>query len=277
MIIVKLIYDYPLIPFSICPVSQYEPHPDDFNLKIGGHANKLKTLLLTVQIQPYYLPMQIFLNGNTRVSVKANQDDICATMSYLTKNPREVFVHAPYSLNLCKPPNTEDNYFTKCTSDALDISCRAGFHGVVLHTGKIPNGSPNKISYMTTNVRSCLKHATIECPLLIETPAGQGSEQLTSPEDLVKFVTDINDRRLGICIDTCHVFSLGYDPADYWCRLHDMDALHLVKLVHYNDSAVPLGAHRDRHAPIGQGHISLQSLHKVAYWAIQLGIPLVRE
>lgn len=250
---------------------------EDMQLRIGHHAHKQRSLLLTVQSEPYYWPMQFFLNGNTKAAVSAQPADIEETRLFLEKNPREVFIHAPYCLNLCKPPGTEGDYFTRCLRDALDIAVKAGFHGVVVHTGKLVVGSANKLEYMKENILAVLDAATETCPLLIETPAKQGTEQLNSPEELGTFLADIDDPRLGMCIDTCHVFSAGYDPMDYWRTLVSLECLKYVRLIHYNDSATVKGGCRDRHAHIGTGHIPLVSLLEFAAYAINSGIPLVRE
>lgn len=251
--------------------------PIDFQLKIGGHVHRSDTLLETIKTEPYYWPIQFFLNGNTKAAVSAKEEDMVKTQAYLEKNPRGVFIHAPYCLNFCKPPGTEGDYFTKCAKDALNIASRSGFQGVVIHTGKCVKGSNNTLEHMKTNVIAALESATTYCPLLIETPAKQGTEQLTSPEELATFVADIDDPRLGICLDTCHVFSAGYDPMEYWKTLIQLECIHYVKLIHYNDSAVKKGGCRDRHARIGSGHIPLVSLLELAAHAINLGIPLVRE
>lgn len=153
-------------------------------LKVGHHTRKESTLLATIKAKPYYWPMQIFLNGNTRAAVGAKAEDVKKTHSYLEKNPREVFVHAPYCLNLCKKPGTEGDYFTNCLSDALKIAVQSGFRGVVVHVGKCVKGSDCKLEYMKDNTITVLSNATAQCPLLIETPAKQGTEQLTSPEEL---------------------------------------------------------------------------------------------
>lgn len=252
---------------------------EEFALKVGGHVHKKDTLYQTILFEPYYLPIQLFLNGNIAAAVSAKETDIVKTAEYLSRNPRKVYVHAPYCLNFCKKPGTEGDYFTKSAREALRIAVASGFSGVVIHTGKLVKGSSNKLEYMKENIVACLSAATAQCPLLIETPAGQGTEQLLSPEELATFVADIDDgtERLGICIDTCHVFAAGYDPMDYWRALEALECLQYARMIHYNDSALPKASLRDRHAPIGHGHIPLASLLEIAAHAIRRDISLVRE
>lgn len=67
---------------------------------------------------------------------------------------------------------------------------------------------------MKKNLLECLPLATKECPLLLETPAGQGTETLKAMKDFIEFVAEIADERLRICLDTCHVFACGHKPKE---------------------------------------------------------------
>ena len=244
---------------------------------IGSHVRKDGTLAKSIVVEPYHWPIQIFLNGRNNTKVSISESDIARTHKILCERPRDVYVHAAYNINLCKPTGTEGDYFTKATANSLDVALRCGFRGVVVHTGNCVKGSRNSMEDMIRNTKIALESTTVECPLLIETPVGCGTEQLVTPEAMVQFIHDVNDERLGLCIDTCHVFAAGYDPVEYWQRLHALDALKYVKLVHYNDSATKKGSHVDCHAMIGFGHIGLEKLLEFASYACSLGVPMVRE
>jgi deoxyribonuclease-4 len=95
-------------------------------------------------------------------------------------------------------------------------------------------------------------------------------------EEFAGFVADINDPRLRVCIDTCHVFASGHRPADYVKRMTD-EHPGFSKLIHFNDSAVPCGACVDRHAAIGQGHIGFETMKNIAEHASMFEIPLIIE
>jgi deoxyribonuclease-4 len=104
--------------------------------------------------------------------------------------------------------------------------------------------------------------------------AGAVVDALAAPS--AAFVAEINDPRLRICIDTCHVFACGADPHTY---LTDFLTAHpgMTKLIHFNDSATPCGSCLDRHAFCGQGHIGLEKMTAIATAATAAQLPMVIE
>ena len=115
---------------------------------------------------------------------------------------------------------------------------------------------------MRENVISALAYASESCLLLIETPAGQGQKKsliegeiLSDFNDMIEFYRSIPEKqrsRLGICVDTCHVFAAGYNPIKY---LQGMEAAipGAIKFVHFNDSKGPRYCKVDRHYRPGGG------------------------
>ena len=118
--------------------------------------------------------------------------------------------------------------------------------------------------------------ATAACPILLETPAGQGTELLRTWDEFFGFVRGIADPRLQVCIDTCHVFATGADPAEYLGRAV-REASGVVRLVHFNDSKGARGSCVDRHAPPGEGEIGLVKMAEIAAIAAAGDIPCVYE
>ena len=156
---------------------------------------------------------------------------------------------------------------------AAAIGCR----GVVVHVGKAV-GLPDALANMRANVVAAAAGATSECPLLIETPAGQGTETLTDRDEFLAFVASAQGGAQGgapvvaICVDTCHVFACGHDPADFVARAR---ATGLLRLVHFNDSAGAFGSRVDRHAEIGAGLIGADRMRELA--VLSTGIDMVVE
>ena len=152
-----------------------------------------------------------------------------------------------------------------------------GCRGVVVHVGKSTTQDlAVALENMKTNVRRALDAATPECPILLETPAGQGTETLKTYEEFVGFVKEINDPRLKICVDTCHVFACGHSPLEYIERMLKEDP-GLLKLIHFNDSLGLCGSCVDRHAGIGLGKVGIEALAKIAEIGYKAGIPCVIE
>ena len=132
------------------------------------------------------------------------------------------------------------------------------------------------MTHMRSNILAALEHATPECPLLLETPAGQGSEVLRTWTEFAAFVSAIADPRLRICIDTCHVFACGEDPHTYLSKFLSAHPA-MTQLIHFNDSATPCGSCLDRHAFCGQGHIGIEKMTAIANDAHAANIPMVIE
>jgi apurinic endonuclease APN1 len=174
-----------------------------------------------------------------------------------------VFVHGNYLVNLASEnlenmAKSVDNLYT-----ALRIADRAGAQGLIFHPG-----SAGKASYEDGLLRvlTALQHVLGDynghCKLLLEVCAGQGQtigDRFSEFRDILKAMG--YDKRLGVCWDTCHLFNAGYDVASEEGlkktidEFEDLVGFEWLHAIHANDSKTPLGARRDRHENIGQGHI----------------------
>jgi deoxyribonuclease-4 len=246
--------------------------------KIGCHMPKLKSLVDTVMGLPRDRPSQIFLCGPQSSKLNIADAELAATGQAVAATGVKLFIHSPYIINLCSPVTAEnDAYHTKLLIKNLQYGSAIGARGVVVHVGKSTTQTLSEaIAVMKTNMLEAIQHATPICPILLETPAGQGSEVLRTWEEFAGFVADIHDTRLRICIDTCHVFACGHQPLDY---IKKMTAIHpgFTKLIHFNDSAAPCGSCVDRHAAIGQGQIGFAVMKHIAEHAISHDVPMVIE
>ena len=204
-----------------------------------------------------------------------NLDDLRQAKEFLTEIGIQAFIHS----NVCFNPTNPTPRDLKAVKVDLDVGKRAGFGGVVIHVGKHCNrvGVEEGLKIMKETIREIIEFATPECPVLLETPAGQGTEMCTTIEEFSGFYQELKDDRLKICIDTQHVFGAGYDPLEYittWVEANGLDSL---RLVHFNDSAVIKGSHLDRHATPGKGHIGLEKMGQIADWCKENGVPAVVE
>jgi deoxyribonuclease IV len=173
-----------------------------------------------------------------------------------------VLIHAVYLLN----PASEDGEIRKKSLASLIHSLvvgeAIGAVGVVLHPGSAKQGDVAKaITRAGKSIAQALRE-TDRCPLLLEDTAGAGGTLGRSFEELAELLDAAgDDRRLGLCLDSCHLYASGYDVAtrdglretlDQCDRLVGLDRLHAL---HVNDSMTPLGSNRDRHALLGEGEI----------------------
>ncbi len=245
---------------------------------IGCHVSKAKTLSDTVRsVAGSPAPYQIFLSGPQNSTIKAEDRDLASALALVEQTRAQIYVHSQYLINLSNK-DTPDQWHEKLLSKNLQV-CRAfGGKGVVVHVGKsVKLPKEEALSQMRAAIEHCLEHATPECPLLLETPAGQGTELLTDRKEFIDFVLSFNTPKLRICLDTCHVFAAGHDPVEYLesCLEHP----DLLKLVHYNDSLGDCGSCVDRHAHIstGEGKIGFETMSTIAEICSAHGIPMVIE
>lgn len=201
----------------------------------------LNNRLLSFNDNILKIPQQIFFDINN-VKKTVYKEGCCTNGNF--------FVHGPYEINLADP-NTNLYY----TNKQLKIAVNIGAKGFVLHVGKNTGSVPESVSLkrMENNLRIFMKDATDGCPILLETPAGQGSELLVKYEEMLNFYKRFEGYpKLKICIDTCHVFAAGHDPLKYitdWYKVYPES----IKLIHYNDSKDTQGSNVDRHFPAGGG------------------------
>jgi deoxyribonuclease-4 len=244
---------------------------------IGFHAPKQKTLMDTIQSFPdFKKPYQIFLGGPQNSQLRIEDGELAAAGSLVAEKGVNLYVHSQYIINLCTSGGGGDNWNVSLLKKNLQYAAAIGCKGVVVHVGKSTTTAvPAALEAMRKNIVECLEDATEECPLLLETPAGQGTETLTAIDDFLGFVTGIADPRLRICLDTCHVFACGHKPIDYLGKFEDYPGL--LKLVHYNDSAAPCGSCVDRHAFMGTGHIGMEGMKQIAELCHTKQVPMVIE
>lgn len=254
---------------------------------IGAHVAKQKTLPKT--LGNLVSPVQIFLGGPTTFRIKDVADsELAETCALVSTHGIQLFIHGPYVVNLADPRTSEK--FMPCLLKHLAIGSAIGARGVVVHVGKHCNRFPCQEvarNHMKIAIHEIIRESAAagnrSCPFLLETPAGQGTELLTKPEDFIDFALEItyeltDQERLlfGICIDTCHVFASGTCPVDYLNQAMSK-AKPLVKLIHFNDSLGDCGSCVDRHAALCCGKIGQGVLETCARIAYDHGVPMVTE
>jgi deoxyribonuclease IV len=245
--------------------------------RIGRHLPKEGPFAQSLRVVPDgSRAWQYFLSSPrmTKVSVKA--EDVTASRAYISRTGARIFIHSPYIINLCQAPGP-DNYGVRCLRETLVAASAAGCLGVVVHVGKtVKMDVIEALANMRENILACLDVATADCPLLLETPAGQGTETLLTYAEFFGFIAGIADPRLRVCVDTCHVFASGQCPLEYLQRaIREYPGW--VRLIHFNDSLGVRGSCVDRHAPPGEGHIGLRLMTEIAKAGSAAGIGMLYE
>lgn len=198
------------------------------------------------------------------------------------------YVHAPYLINFgSHTPATAER-----SADSLRHSLRRGraigARGVVVHTGSATGGRTREAAL--GQVRELLLPLLDELThdddpaLLLEPTAGQGFSLCSLVRDLGPYFAALDAHpRLGVCLDTCHVFAAGHDLSGPRGVRETLDLLVAtvgpgrLRLIHANDSKDVAGAHKDRHENIGAGHIGEEPFRALFAHPATEGVPLVIE
>lgn len=249
--------------------------------KKGGFIPSLKAFFDTTN--NLGRPVQIFSGSPKfwrRPNVSKQQQEEVNKYLLSQTPPLEVYVHSIYLINLCWSPEKLAEKALPCLKWELENGAAMGFKGVVVHCGKkCKMTNKEAAENMLLNTRIALQFATPECPLLLETSSGQGTETCFAFDDFKKFYANFTfseRQKLRICIDTCHVFAAGHDPLTF-IQEWDKSFPDSLTLVHFNDSVEACGCRKDRHARPGTGEIGLEKMTQVAKWCIHRNIPMVME
>ena len=183
-----------------------------------------------------------------------------------------VVSHASYLINLASTNPVLRQQSLDAMGDEIDRAEALGLLGVVLHPGAYTIGSEADGLTLIADALLDLLRARRrgKTMVLLENTAGQGTTLGATFEQLASIVARTGDhRRIGVCLDTCHLLASGYDictPEGYastfkqFGRLVGFDRL---KAFHMNDSKKPLGSRVDRHEHIGQGHLGLEPFRRI--------------
>ena len=172
-----------------------------------------------------------------------------------------VVCHALYLCNLAAPDKAIYAKSIAAMRNTMEVAAAIGADGVVFHVGShLGSGFEKGLKRVLPAMRKVLELATDETWLLMENSAGAGGTIGRSIEELATIFERLDRHpRLGICLDSCHLYVSGIDvtdPAAFDACLDEVDAsigLDRLRALHVNDSAAPLGSNRDRHANILEG------------------------
>jgi deoxyribonuclease-4 len=197
---------------------------------------------------------------------------------------RSVLVHALYLCNLATPDETIYAKSLDTMRSTVDAACAIEADGVVFHVGShLGTGFEAGLERCVPAIRDVLERCSDTTWLLLENSAGAGGTIGRSLDELAALV-DALDRhpRLGICLDSCHLYVSGVDVGDPSVLagvFADLDArigLDRLRALHVNDAAAPLGSNRDRHANVLDGELGERLGAFLAHPSVQ-GLPAVME
>ena len=243
----------------------------DFILLIGAHVSTAGGLFNTVErgVERECDAIQIF-NQSPRMwrPTKYGEADFAAFREAFDGSRLDaVVIHAVYLINCAsKEPEIRKKSIGSLTH-ALRVGDGIGATGVVLHAGS-RKGEPHRAS-MKRAARAIAEalEATDTCPVLLENTAGTQGPLGRDFDELAELLELLEDHpRVGMCLDCCHLLASGFEIRDaesLSAVVDDFDekvGLDRLRCLHVNDSKIPLGGNRDRHANLGEGELGEQGL-----------------
>ncbi len=199
----------------------------------------------------------------------------------------ETYVHAPYLINLGSPTEATYRNSLASTEFSLKRGKEIGALGVVIHTGSaVDEGHIEKAwKQIHEGMMPILNALSDDAPLLLLEPtAGQGRSLVKKLDDLENYLKALEYHpKVGICLDTCHVFAAGHDIAKKGGMKETLDLLveiagiERIRLIHANDSMDVCGALKDRHQNIGDGEIGVAPFRELLAHPGVMSAPLILE
>ncbi len=190
--------------------------------------------------------------------------------------------HSPYTLNPCSAKLDLRDFAKRTMKDDLyRLEFTPGnfynFHPGS-HTGQGDDVGLAQCAEMLNEILPFSVSTTV----LIETMAGKGSEIGKTFEQIAKIISMVEDKsHLGVCLDTCHIWDGGYDIVNdldgVLAQFDKTIGLENLRAIHLNDSLNPCGAHKDRHAKIGEGHIGKEAMCRIVNHEALYTLPFILE
>lgn len=198
-----------------------------------------------------------------------NLDDIAALNLLLKESSfAPILAHAPYTLNPCALDEKLRGFAREVFKDDIEILENISGAMYNFHPGSHVKQGAEVGIFKIAEVLNDVLSPEQKTIVLLETMAGKGSEVGRTFEEIRAIIDRVNlNDKLGVCLDTCHIWDGGYDIQNHLDDvLNEFDAiigLDRLKAIHLNDSLNGLGSHKDRHACIGKGEIGLETLVNV--------------
>lgn len=199
----------------------------------------------------------------------------------------ETYVHAPFLINLGSPTQSTYENSLASTAYSLKRGAEIGAKGVVIHTGSAvdENHVAKAWRQIAKGVTPILKKLKPDDPwLLLEPTAGQGQSLVRKLEDLNNYFEALEwHPKVGVCLDTCHVYAAGHDIKTKGGMKKTIDLLveivgvERIQLIHANDSMDVLGSLKDRHQNLGEGEIGKQPFAELLEHPAISNAPLILE
>lgn len=261
--------------------------PTTQDILLGANVSIAKTgLLAAVQetisydANTYMIYTRSNRGGKARPITEFNRDESLQLMQ--EHGIVAPVVHLSYLVNLASPKEDTWEYGVSVLTEEIERVEYLGFRYIVMHPGShVGEGEDYAMGRIAEALNGILT-GNEKLTICLETMAGDGSKVGNSLEQIADIISRVKHKdKLGVCIDTCHNYSFGYDIVnDFDGFLHKFDdivGLDRLKVAHINDSKTPFDSHKDRHSNIGEGSLGFEAIHRIVHHEAMRGIPQILE
>jgi deoxyribonuclease-4 len=272
---------------EVLVVTSMRSFDTDKGIFLGANVSVAKTGLLAAveetisyDANTYMIYTRSNRGGKARPITEFNRDEALALMA--EHGIVDPVVHLSYLVNLASPKEDTWEYGVSVLKEEIERVEYLGFRYIVMHPGShVGEGEAYAIRRIAEALNSILT-GDEKLTICLETMAGDGSKVGNSLEQIAEIISLVKHQdKLGVCIDTCHNYSFGYDIVNdfdgFLQRFDDVLGLKRLKVAHINDSKTPFNSRKDRHANIGEGSIGFEALHRIVHHEALRGIPQILE
>jgi deoxyribonuclease-4 len=255
---------------------------------IGGHVSSSGGLVRAIERAEEMgcETMQIF-NQSPRMwrPTAYGQADFDAFRERFAQSPvQSVFIHAVYLINVASDDAAVRRKSLQSLTHALTVGDGIGAGGVVVHPGSGRGATRAKTMKLIGDAFRRALAGSESCPLLLENTAGTGFTVGRHADELEEVIERADgDKRLGVCLDSCHLLASGHEvrqPDALAAVVDEFDravGLERLRCLHLNDSMTPLGSNRDRHANLGDGELGEDGIRVFLGEPRFKGLPVLLE
>ncbi len=198
------------------------------------------------------------------------------------KDIDQLVAHAPYTLNPCAQKESVRNFALSAFQDDLRRMENTPGQYYNFHPGSHVGQGPETGMEKTAQLLNQVLFPDMTTTVLLETMAGKGTEIAVSFEQIRNILDQVElTEKLGVCLDTCHVWDAGYDIVHHLdevlSQFDQIIGLNRLKAVHLNNSRNDLGSHKDRHARLTEGHIPLEAIRRLVNHPALENLPFILE
>lgn len=189
--------------------------------------------------------------------------------------------HGAYTMNLCGAESSAREFATEVLCDDLRRMAALPGNFYNFHPGShVGQGVEAAVGYISEALKKALAPG-YPVTVLLETMAGKGSEVGGHFEELKAIIDAVGSDRIGVCLDTCHVYDAGYDIVGdldgVLAEFHRVIGLERLKALHLNDSKNPFASHKDRHECLGRGSLGLDTFRAIICHPLLKDKPMILE